>query len=107
MDRRKKDLKHPLMVNKPGVPLAIRNAGANEIDHTQILPTLIDFPRVKGKPGRPTELPDEASADREYDSKATRASLLWLGIEPHIGKRHTEHGSGLGKVRWVVERTIS
>ena len=28
-------------------------------------------------------------------------------IEPHIAKRKTPHGSGLGKVRWVVERTIS
>lgn len=33
--------------------------------------------------------------------------MRFLGIEPHIGKRGTPHGSGLGKVRWVVERTIS
>lgn len=33
--------------------------------------------------------------------------LRWLGIEPRIARRRTEHGSGLGKVRWVVERTIS
>jgi transposase len=39
--------------------------------------------------------------------EATRALLRWLGIEPHIAKRKTPHGSGLGKVRWVVERTIS
>ncbi|MFO0930972.1 MAG: transposase, partial [Gemmataceae bacterium] len=30
-----------------------------------------------------------------------------LGIEPHIARRRTAHGSGLGKIRWVVERTIS
>jgi transposase len=30
-----------------------------------------------------------------------------MGIEPHIAKRRTPHGSGLGKIRWVVERTIS
>ena len=29
-----------------------------------------------------------------------------MGIEPHIARRRTEHDSGLGKVRWVVERTI-
>ncbi len=29
-----------------------------------------------------------------------------MGIEPKIAKRKTPHGSGLGKVRWVVERTI-
>ena len=42
-----------------------------------------------------------------YDSEPLRTLLRWLGIEPHIAKRRTEHGSGLGKVRWVVERTIS
>ena len=35
------------------------------------------------------------------------ALLRWLGIEPHIARQRTPHGSGLGKVRWVVERTIS
>ena len=106
VDRRKEGTNHTLMVNKAGVPLAVRSAGAN--DHTQILPIIVlDFPRVGGKPGRPKELPDEAYADRGYDSEATRAFLRWLGVEPHIAKRKTEHGSGLGKVRWVVERTIS
>jgi transposase len=37
----------------------------------------------------------------------TQWILAWLGIEPHIARRKAEHGSGLGKVRWVVERTIS
>ncbi len=68
---------------------------------------MLDFPKVTGKPGRPKELPDEAYVDRGFDSEATRALLRWLGIEPHIAKRRTPHGSGLGKVRWVVERTIS
>jgi transposase len=51
-------------------------------------------------------LPDELYADRGYDSQAARALLRWLGVEPKIAKRKTPHGSGLGKVRWVVERTI-
>src|SRR5207249_1998682 len=50
---------------------------------------------------------DGLHADRGYDSEATRWILRWLGIDPHIAKRGTPHGSGLGKVRWVVERTIS
>lgn len=29
------------------------------------------------------------------------------GIKPVLAKRRTEHGSGLGVYRWVVERTIS
>jgi len=97
VDRRKKGTEHTLMVNK---------AGANAGDHTQILPTLPDFPRVGGKPGRPEELPEETYADRGYDSEALRVLPRRLGIEQHIAKRNTEHGSGPGKVRRVVERTI-
>jgi transposase len=29
------------------------------------------------------------------------------GIQPLIARRRSEHGSGLGRERWVVERTIS
>src|SRR3954467_6666425 len=107
VDRRRPGTKHTLMVDRHGVPLAIRTAGANASDHKQILPVVLDFPKVGGKPGRPKELPDELYADRGFDSDATRLLLAWLGIEPHIARRGTEHGSGLGKVRWVVERTIS
>ncbi len=107
VDRRKRGTKHTLLVDRHGVPLAIRTAPANASDHRQIIPLVLDFPKVKGKPGRPKELPDELYADRGYDSDATRLLLAWLGIEPHIAKRRTPHGSGLGKVRWVVERTIS
>ena len=107
VDRRKKGTKHTLMVDRHGVPLAIRTAPANASDHRQIIPLVLDFPRVKGKPGRPKERPDELYADRGFDSDATRWILAWLGIEPHIARRKTAHGSGLGRVRWVVERTIS
>src|SRR5947209_16463763 len=105
VDRRKKGSKHTLLVDRHGVPLAIRTAGANASDHKQIIPLVLDFPKVGGKPGSPKELPDELYADRGYDSAAARTLLAWLGIEPHIAKRKTPHGSGLGKVRWVVERT--
>jgi len=107
VDRRRPGTKPTVMVNKAGIPLVIRTAGANASDHKQILPVILGFPEVRGTPGRPKELPDAAYADRGYDSEATRALLRWLGIEPHIAKRKTPHGSGLGKVRWVVERTIS
>jgi transposase len=107
VDRRKIGSKHTLLVDRHGVPLAIHTAPANASDHREIIPLVMDFPKVKGKPGRPKELPDEAYADRGYDSNATRWILAWVGIEPHIARRKTPHGSGLGKIRWVVERTIS
>jgi transposase len=107
VDRRKKGTKHTLLVDSHGVPLEIHTAGANASDHRQIIPLVLDFPKVGGKPGRPKELPDTLLADAGYDSEATRWLLRWLGIEPKIRKQRGEHGSGLGKVRWVVERTIS
>lgn len=107
VDRSRKGTKHTVMVSRTGVPLAIRTAGANASDHRQIIPLVLEFPKVGGKPGRPRELPDDLYADRGYDSESTRQLLRGLGIEPHIAKRRTPHGGGLGKVRWVVERTIS
>ena len=107
VDRRKPGTKHTLMVDRHGVPLAIRTAGANASDHTQVIPLALDYPAVGGTPGRPKTHPKTLVADRGYDSEATRNLLRWLGIEPKIAKRRTPHGSGLGKVRWVVERTIS
>lgn len=106
-DRAKKGVKHTLMVNGKGVPLAIRSAGANESDHTQIIPLVVEFPQVNRAPGEPEQMPKVLYADRGYDSESTRWILRWMGIEPKIAKRGTPHGSGLGKVRWVVERTIS
>jgi transposase len=85
----------------------LRNVGANASDQTEIIPAVLDFPKVGGKPGRPKELPDELYGDRGYDNEATRILLRRLGVEPKIAKRRTPHGSGLGRVRWVVERTVS
>lgn len=107
VDRRKPGTKLTIIVDAGGAPLVLHNAGANASDQTEILPAVLDFPKVGGKPGRPKELPDTLYADRGYDNEATRILLRWLGIEPKIAKRNTPHGSGLGKTRWVVERTIS
>jgi transposase len=107
VDRGKLGSKHTLLVDRHGVPMAIRTAPANASDQTQILPIVLDFPHIGGQPGRPKEHPDQVFADRGYDCDATRALLYWLGIEPVIARRRTLHGSGLGKVRWVIERTIS
>lgn len=107
VDRRRSGTKQTLMVDRHGVPLAIRTAGANASDHRQILPAVLAFPKIGGRPGRPKELPDALFADGGYDSEPLRALLRWLGIEPHIPRRRTEEARHLGKVRWVVERTIS
>jgi transposase len=46
-------------------------------------------------------------ADRAYDSDPHRKELRKRGITPRIARRKTEHGSGLGKLRWFVERSLS
>jgi len=107
VDRRKKGTKFTLLVDRHGTPLVMQSASANTSDHRQILDTIMAFPHVGGKPGRPKELPDKLYGDAGYDSDAARRILRMLGIEPFIRKRKSAHGSHLGKIRWVVERTIS
>jgi len=107
VDRRKLGTKHTLVVDGNGVPLVIHTAPANASDHGQILPAVADFPRVPGKRGRPRSHPDVPFADRGNDSAATRAVLRAQGIEPVIARRGEDHGSSLGRIRWVVERSIS
>ncbi len=64
-------------------------------------------PPVRGKPGRPRRRPARVCADRAYDHDKYRRELQRRGIRPEIARRQTEHGSGLGRVRWVVERTFA
>lgn len=45
--------------------------------------------------------------DRAYDSQAHRDALARRGIVSRLPKRRTPHGSGLGRTRWVVERTFA
>jgi transposase len=106
-DRRKPGSKHHLVVDGHGVPLEVQLSGANKNDVMQLIPLVANLPAVRGKPGHPRSRPDAVYADRAYDSEPARQLLRWLGIEPFLAKRNTEHGSGLGKIRYVVERTIS
>jgi transposase len=46
-------------------------------------------------------------ADRGYDYDKYRTLLRRHGIKPMIARLGVAHGSGLGKVRWVVERTFA
>lgn len=107
VDRRKKGTKFTLLVDRDGVPLVIRAAAANRSDHREILPAVVDYPLVGGKPERPRTHPKKLYGDAGYDCEAIRSLLRWLGIEPHLRRRHDDHGSHLGRVRWGVERTIS
>lgn len=64
-------------------------------------------PPVRGKRGRPRRRPDAVLGDRGYDHDKCRSLVRDLGVKPLIARRDTEHGSGLGKQRWVVERAFA
>ena len=87
--------------------MAICLTGANRHDVTQLVLLVDAVPHIRGRVGHPRFRPDRLYADRAYDSKADRIALRLRGIEPNIPRRRTEHGSGLGIYRWVVERTLS
>jgi len=106
-NRRKKGTKYTLLVDRGGVPLVLQAAAANTSDHRQLLSTVAAFPTIKGRRGRPRTMPAALFADAGYDSEPTRTVLKLMNILPFIRRRQTKHGSHLGRVRWVVERTFS
>lgn len=71
------------------------------------MPLLDAIPPVRGLRGRPRSRPRQLFADRGYDYDKYRRLLRARGITPKIARRGTTHGSGLGKTRWVVERTFA
>lgn len=103
-DRGKNGSKRHLLTDGAGTPLAIDHTGANCHD-SQVTIELVDsVPPIKQPRGRPRKRPDELLADRAYDAEdKIRKPLRQRGITPLIAKRNTDHGSGLGKYRYVVE----
>jgi len=106
-DRARPGSKHHVLVDANGVPVSVILTGANRNDVTQLLPLVDAIPPIRGVRGRPLRKPKVIYADRGYDSDSHRRRLRERGIRPVIARRRTEHGSGLGKFRWVVERTHS
>jgi transposase len=106
-DRRRPGSKHHILIDAQGIPLSAILTKANRHDVTQLLPLVDAIPPIAGKRGAPRRKPKLVQADRGYDSDPHRAALLSRGIESQIARRRTKHGSGLGKTRWVVERSIA
>lgn len=107
VDRARTGSKHHLITDSAGVPLAISLTGGNRNDVTQLLPLVDGVGPVAGKVGRPRKRSDRLLADRGYDHDKYRRELRKRGVKPIIARRGTEHGSGLGKQRWVVERSFA
>jgi transposase len=109
-DRGKHGSKYHLLCDANGVPLHVLISGANTHDSMLFKPLLETNPAVRGRrghPGRPRRRPDKLHADKGYDYRRCRAYLTRRGIKVRIARRGIEDKSKLGRVRWVVERTIS
>jgi transposase len=107
VDRGRNGSKHHLLVDATGIPLAWTLTGGNRNDITQLIPLVERIPPVRGCVGRPRRRPERVTADRAYDHRPQRRELRKRGITPEIARRKTGHGSGLGRYRWVVERTFA
>lgn len=81
----------------------MEHTGANIHDSEMAIALVDRLPSIKQRRGRPRKRPDELSADRAYDAEEKiRQPLRQRRVKPVIAKRNTEHGSELGKYRYVV-----
>jgi transposase len=109
-DRGKSGSDYHVVVDRNGIPLAIRLAAANAPDATQLIPLVDTIPPIigpRGKPSRPRKRPAKLHADKAYDSSSLRRALRTRGISPRIARRGIDSSERLGRTRWVVERTLS
>jgi len=95
-DRGKRGTKYHVVVSTDGLPLAAVASGANVAD-TSMFPELLRLALVVcSRIGR-------LYADAGYDSADNRWLCLRDGIRPVICHKGSDHGSGLGVVRSIVE----
>jgi hypothetical protein len=81
------------------VPLVVQTTAANVPDQDQ-LPALLD--------ALPCRKPDCLLGDRAYGTAEIIALVITLGIVSLLAPRAERvHGSGLGALRYVVERTLA
>jgi hypothetical protein len=98
-----------VLTDAEGIPLVVRTIPANTRDDQVALPLLVNLPPISGPRGRPRTKAKVLQGDAGYGLAALAALVKLLGIKPlltPLGKGRP-HGSGLGKTRYVVERTLS
>ena len=97
-----------MLTDADGVPLVVQTTAANVNDEQQ-LPALLDArPAVQGPRGRPRRNPGSIVGDRAYGTAAMVALVIATGIFSFLAPRSEKtHGSGLGVLRYVVERTLA
>ncbi|KOV87614.1 transposase [Nocardia sp. NRRL S-836] len=107
VDRRKPGSKHHLITDANGIPLTVTLTGGHRNGVTQLIPLIDAIPPIRGVVGKPRRRPRRIYADRGHDHDKYRRLVRARGITPVIARRGVDHGSGLGTVRWPVERTFA
>ena len=87
--------------------MAVKITGAQRNESLLAMPLLDDVPPLQQPRGGRRRRPDALYGDRQYGTPRNREGLKRRRIEDHLARPRTPHGSGLGKIRWVVERTLS
>jgi len=95
------------VVDRQGIPLAIRQSAANVHDSKMLEETLDAIPPLRGRRGRPRQRPAKLHADKGYDYDRCRSACRQRGIMPRIARKGVESRERLGRHRWLVERTLS
>jgi hypothetical protein len=92
-----------------GIPLVVRTSPANRRDDRLALPMLRDIPPIRQPRGRRRRRPRIFQGDRAYGVAVIILAVLAMRIKPLLARHGTKtpHGSGAGKTRYVVERTMS
>ena len=100
-------MKHHLVVDRKGIPLAALSGPANTHDSLEFDRLLDAIPSIRQARGAPRRRPAKIHADKGCDYRRCRQSARVRGIIPRIARRGIESKQRLGRHRWVVERTLS
>jgi len=90
-----------------GTPLAVQTSPANVRDEVPAVAMVQSLPSIRQPRGRPRKKPKELIGDRGYGFPWIITAIVAMGIVSLLCPRGSEHGSGLGKRRYVIERTMS
>src|SRR5207244_11678602 len=68
-DRGKAGTKRHVVVDRQGIPLAVKLTAANDHDGPVFEPLLDAIPPIRGRLGRPRRRPEKVHADQAYDAR--------------------------------------
>lgn len=92
--------------------MVVETGPANQRDEQRVEPLLDAVPAIQGPRGRPRRKPALLQGDAGYGFAKVFAALRRRRIVAQLARRRENgavfpHGSGLGRTRYVVERTLA